>query len=87
MLTFSAEPPHERLCHTPSMNTYRYSRSNGLVRHESMKAYTLLSLSERACEGILSTHGSWLMSSTWRVETPAMHTSVRASSTLSSHRR
>ena len=53
-LTFSTEPPHERLCHTPSMNTYGYSDSNGLVRHESMSAYTLLSLSERVCEGILS---------------------------------
>lgn len=30
---FSTCPPHERLCHTPSTNTYGYSDSNGLVRH------------------------------------------------------
>ncbi len=29
-------PPHERLCHTPSTNTYGYSDSNGLVRHWSI---------------------------------------------------
>ena len=30
---FSTCPPHERLCHTQSTNTYGYSDSNGLVRH------------------------------------------------------
>ena len=35
-LTFSTCPPHERLCHTPSTNTYGYSDSNGLVRHWSI---------------------------------------------------
>ena len=63
-LTFSTEPPHERLLPHAVHEHVGHSRSNGLVRHESMSAYTLLSLSERVCEGILSPHSSWLMSST-----------------------
>lgn len=63
-LTFSTLPPQERLCHTPSMNTYGYSDSNGRVRHRSMSSYTRLSLSERVWDGILSPHSSLLMSST-----------------------
>lgn len=86
-LTFSTEPPHERLCHTPSMNTYGYSSSNGLVRHASISPYTFLSLSLRVWDGILSPHGNWLMSSTCRVLTPARYMSMRASSTLSSRLR
>ena len=86
-LTFSTCPPHERLCHTPSMNTYGYSDSNGRVRHSSISAYTRLSLSLRVCEGMRSPHSSWLMSSTWRVDTPARYMSIRDSSTLCSRLR
>ena len=35
---FSTCPPHERLCHTPSTNTYGYSDSNGRFRHSSMSS-------------------------------------------------
>ena len=86
-LTFSTCPPQERLCHTPSTNTYGHSPSNGLVRHESMFPYTFLSLSESVCEGIRSPHSNWLMSSTRLVDTPARHMSISASSTLSSRLR
>lgn len=63
-LTFSTDPPHVRLCHTPSTNRYGYERSNGLLRHSSICAYTPLSLSESVCEGIRSPHSRRLMSST-----------------------
>lgn len=52
MPAFSTLPPHDRLCHTPSTNTYGYSDSNGLLRHSSISSYTRLSLSPRVCEGI-----------------------------------
>ena len=39
-LTFSTDPPHVRLCHTPSTNRYGYERSNGLLRHSSICTYT-----------------------------------------------
>lgn len=87
MLTFSTEPPHERLRHTPSMNTYGYSDPNGRLRHSSISAYTLLSLSESVCEGMRSPHGSWPVSSTRRADTPARYMSIRDSSTLCSLRR
>ena len=53
--------PHERLCHTPSMNTYGYSSSNGLVRHASISPYTFLSLSLRVWDGILSPHSNCVL--------------------------
>ena len=69
------------------MNTYGYSDSNGLGRHESMSPYTFLSLSLRVWDGILAPHSNWLMASTCRVRTPARYMSMRASSTLSSRLR
>ena len=86
-LTFSTLPPQERLCHTPSTNTYGYSDSNGLVRHSSISSYTFLSLSLNVWEGMRSPHGNWLMSSTCLVLTPARYMSIRDSSTLCSRRR
>ena len=78
-LTFSTPPPQQRLCHTPSMNTYGYSCSNGRSRHSSMSEYTFLSLSLNVCEGMWSPHNSWLTSSTCRVPTPARYMSTKAS--------
>ena len=69
------------------MNTYGYSDSNGLVRHESMSPYTFLSLSPNVCEGMRSPHSNWPVSSTCLVETPARYMSIRDSSTLCSRRR
>ena len=63
-LTFSTDPPHERLRHTPSMNTYGYSPPSGRLRHSSIWSYTFLSLSESVCGGIRSPHSRRLMSST-----------------------
>ena len=86
-LTFSTDPPHERLCHTPSMNTYGYSPPSDRLRHSSIWSYTFLSLSESVCEGIRPPHSRRLMSSTRRVLTPARYMSINDSSTLCSRRR
>ena len=87
MLTFSTLPPQERLCHTPSTNHVWASSSNGLVRHSSISAYTRLSLSLNVWEGMRSPHGSWPMSSTCLVDTPARYMSISASPTPDSRLR
>ena len=39
------------LCHTPSTNRYGYERSNGLLRHSSICAYTPLELVRERLRG------------------------------------
>ena len=84
---FSTRPPRDRLCRTPSTNTYGHSDSNGRFRHSSIPLWIFLSLSLNVRDGIRSPHSSRPVSSTPRVPTPARHISISASSTPDSRLR
>lgn len=86
-LTFSTCPPRERLRHKPSTNTHGHSPPQRAFPHPSIPAHTCSSLSEGVCEGMRPPHGSRPVPSTRRVDTPAGHISVSASSTPDPRRR